>query len=148
MDPKIYHPSRKLAIMLREFYEFFFFVLPFSPFRVDLTLWTIRIINELLSENSIELPVTVTRLLSGAPGKIFQVSGVVNSLTVDSLTPGTEYVILISAANQYGIGPWSEEVSGETSSIEARIEGKTRKCTLLKLRLEQIGKLSLLVCPF
>ena len=57
---------------------------------------------------------------------MFQVSGVVHSLTVDSLIPGTEYVFLISAANKYGIGPWSEEVNGETSSIEARIEGKTR----------------------
>ena len=64
-------------------------------------------------------------------------SGVVNSLTVDSLTPGTEYVFLVSAANQFGVGPWSEEVNGETSSIEARIEGRTRKCSILSRTLRK-----------
>lgn len=78
------------------------------------------------------MPVTVAFLLSGGPGKIFQVSGDMHSLTVDSLTPGTEYVVLVSAANQYGKGPWSEEVNGETSSVEARIEGKTRKRSILR----------------
>lgn len=57
-------------------------------------------------------------------------SGDVHSMTVDSLTPETEYAFLVSAANQHGIGPWSEEVNGATSSIEARIEGKTRKCSV------------------
>lgn len=76
--------------------------------------------------------VTVAFLLSGGPGKIFQVSGDVHSFTVDSLIPGTGYVVLVSAANHYGKGPWSEEVNGETSSIEARIEGKTRKHSILR----------------
>ena len=79
-----------------------------------------------------ELPVTVGFLLSGGPGKIFQVAGDVHSLTVDSLVPGTEYVVLVSAANQYGIGPWSQGVNGETSSIEARIEGKAGKCSIVR----------------
>ena len=70
------------------------------------------------------------------------------SLTVDSLAPGTEYVVLVSAANQYGIGPWSEEVSGETSSTKARTEGKTGKCFILRSAIEQFGKLSLLVYLF
>lgn len=56
----------------------------------------------------------------------------VHSSIVDSLTPGTEYIFLVSATNQYGIGPWSEEVNGETSSIEARIEGKIRKVSILR----------------
>ena len=76
--------------------------------------------------------VTVAFLLSVGPGKIFQVSANVHFLTVDSLTPGTEYVVLVSAANQYGNGPWSEEVNGETSSIKARIEGKTSKRSILR----------------
>lgn len=46
------------------------------------------------------------------------------TLIVDSLTPDTEYIFRVSAANQYGIGKWSDDVYGETSSIEARSEGK------------------------
>lgn len=91
------------------------------------------------------MPVTVAFLLPGRPGEIFQVSGDVRSLTVDSLAPGTEYVVLVSAANQYGIGPWSEEVSGETSPIEARIEGKTGMYSILRSAIEEFGKLSLLL---
>ena len=60
----------------------------------------------------------------------------VHSLIVDSLTPGTEYVFLVSAANQYRVGPWSEGVNGETSSIEARIEGKTRGFSILRSGVE------------
>ena len=75
-------------------------------------------------------------------------SGDVHSMTIDSLTPGTEYVFLVSAANQHGIGPWSEEVDGATSSIEARTEGKTRKCSILRSHFEQMCKLFLFVYPF
>lgn len=46
-----------------------------------------------------------------------------DTLTVDSLTPETKYRFRVSAANQHGIGIWSEAVYAEPSSIQARIEG-------------------------
>lgn len=75
-------------------------------------------------------------------------SGDLHSMTIDSLTPGTEYVFWVSAANQHGIGPWSEEVNGATSSVEARTEGNTRKGSILRSHFEQMCKFFLLVYPF
>ena len=60
--------------------------------------------------------------LSGGLTRIIQVPQYVQSVTVDSLNPDTEYLFAVSAGNQHGIGPLSEEMSGRTKAIIARIE--------------------------
>lgn len=69
--------------------------------------------------------ITVDVILSGGNVRIFQVSRDVLTLVVDSLTPDTEYIFMVSAANQHGMGKESDGVYGETSSIGAS-EGKNR----------------------
>lgn len=65
---------------------------------------------------------------------------------VDSLNPETRYRVAVTAVNQHGIGPSSEDVYVETlQSIKARVEptegpgkpnttkeGKTRQCVVHK----------------
>ena len=48
--------------------------------------------------------------------------GDVHSVMVDSLSADTEYLFMVTAGNQHGIGPLSEEVYGQTKAIRARIE--------------------------
>ncbi|XP_022805350.1 hemicentin-1-like [Stylophora pistillata] len=58
----------------------------------------------------------------GGLTRIFQVPGDVQSVKVGSLDGETEYQFTVSAGNQHGIGPFSEERSGRTKAKIARIE--------------------------